>query len=75
MITKCEAQILAVEACDYEMPSEWERQEIIVMSCDFDASSNEWKVSILMNFAHGDSIAFDCEVSADGEVSLAWGGV
>lgn len=75
MISKREAQLLAVEDCDYEMPSEWIREDIKIMSCEFDGTSQEWNVYVWMKFGHGDIAIFDGWISADGEVSLSWAAV
>lgn len=75
MITKREAQILAVENSNYEMPCEWVREDIKIMSCEFDETRQEWNVYVWMKFEHGDISIFDCWVSDDGEVSLSWAAV
>jgi len=75
LISKREAQVLAVEHCDYEMPQDFEREEVQILSCEFDEADLEWKICVRMSFGHGDIIEFECDVAADGEVSSSWAAV
>jgi len=75
VISKREAQLLAVQDADYEMPSEWVREDIKIMSCEFDESVQEWNVYVWIKFSHGDIAIFDCWISADGEVSSSWAAI
>jgi len=75
LVSKREAQVLAVKHCDDEMPLDWEREEIEILSCEFDEAVQEWRICLRLSFEHGDIIEFECDVAADGEVSSSWGGV
>ena len=75
MISKREAQLSAVQDCDYEMPSEWVRTDIKIVSCEFNEKFQEWEVEIRFKFEHGDIILFHCWVDAEGEASCSWGAI